>query len=188
MPFTYNSRTGKTYFLHTGQKRGGGTQHFFSTKSTGTLAERLPGGFEVYETVNGQVYLRRRQPKLIQDDERDFIVDRLAKPRPGHRYKVEVQGKMLMVHESARDPSWLERFPLPHSPQKLEEINERLAHYQPVLRFILVDSERRLFAPERFCFRGSIDDWISIGEPDSIKKLAGKYLKHLGQDSMYELY
>ena len=51
-----------------------------------------------------------------------------------------------------------------------------------------MDLERRLFAPERFCFRGSVDDWISVGEPDSIKKLAGKYLKHLGQESMYELF
>lgn len=188
MPLTYRSRTGKTYFLHAGPRRGGGTQHFFSTKSAGTLAEQLPEGFELYETVNGQVYLRRQQAKQIENAERDYIVDLLAKPRPGHRYKVEVQGKILTVHESARDPGWLDRFPLPLHPQKQEEINERFAHYLPVLRFVLVDGERRLFAPERFCFRGSIDDWISIGEPNSIKKLSSKYLKHLGQDSIYDLH
>ena len=59
---------------------------------------------------------------------------------------------------------------------------------QPVLRFILVDAERRLFTPERYCFRGSVDDWISIGPPESIEKLAAKYVKHLGQESMYELF
>jgi hypothetical protein len=63
MPITHTSRNGKTYNLHTGPKRCGGTQHYFSTKPTGTLAQRLPEGFEVYETVNAQVYLRRQQPK-----------------------------------------------------------------------------------------------------------------------------
>jgi len=114
MPFTYNSRTGKTYYLHTGPKRGGGTQHFFSKKSAGTLAGQLPAGFEVYETVNGQVYLRRQQPKLIHDAERECIAKHLTKPQPGHRYKVEIQAKTLTVHESAQDIgedlSWLGRF------------------------------------------------------------------------------
>jgi hypothetical protein len=48
--------------------------------------------------------------------------------------------------------------------------------------------QRRLFAPERYCFRGSVEDWISIGPPDSVAKLAAKHLKHLGQDSFYELF
>lgn len=59
MAITHTSRTGKNYYLHTGPKRGGGVQFSFSTKSDGNLADRLPDGFEVYESVNGQVYLRR---------------------------------------------------------------------------------------------------------------------------------
>ncbi len=192
MPIVHKSRTGKTYYLHTGQKRGGGSQHFMSTKSSGTLAETLPVGFEIYERVNGQAYLRRQQPKLIHDDERECIAHRLAKPPPGHRYQVEVQGKAITVHESARDiiedRTWLGRFSCSDSLTDLEEINARFAHYQPVMRFLLVDTERRMFAPERFCFRGSVDDWISIGSPDTIQKLARKFVKHLGKESLYELF
>jgi hypothetical protein len=33
-----------------------------------------------------------------------------------------------------------------------------------------------------------VEDWISIGEPDQLKKLTAKFLKHLGKDSLYELY
>ena len=39
MPVTYHSRTGKIYYLHSGPKRGGGVQHFFSTKADGRLAK-----------------------------------------------------------------------------------------------------------------------------------------------------
>jgi len=185
---THTSRTGKTYHLHTGPKRGGGTQHYFSTKPTGQLADRLPEGFEVHETVNGQVHLRRRQPKLIRDDELDGIRRQLEQPRAGHRYKVEVRGEVLTVHQSGSDFGFL-RESAPHlSPREHDRVAEQFASYQPVLRFILADAGDRLFAPERYCFRGSVDDWISIGPPALLTKLAGKYLKHLGQDSLYELF
>jgi hypothetical protein len=188
MPITHTSRNGKTYYLHTGPKRGGGTQHFFSTKPTGTLAPRLPEGFEVYETVNGQVYLRRQQPSLIRDEERDCIARQLERPRAGKRYKVEVRGEVLTVHESSSDFGWLAQV-APHLSQRERDASaERFAHYQPVLRFILADAERRWFAPERYCFRGSVDDWISIGPAAPIAQLAAKYLKHLGRESMYELF
>jgi hypothetical protein len=188
MPVIHHSRTGKTYYLHTGPKRGGGAQHFFSTKAAGSLAERVPDGFEIYETVNGQVYLRRAQARRIRDEELAELQRGLAKPRAGHRYKVEARGNTVTIHESENRlsdvlglmPSWGLR--------RDEALEERFAYYQPVLRFILTDAERRLFAPERYCFRGSVEDWISIGTPDTIAKLVARYLKHLGQDSFYELY
>src|SRR5437867_10976118 len=188
MAVTHTSRTGKTYYLHTGPKRGGGVQHFFSTNSAGSLAEQLPEGFEVYESVNGQVYLRRQQPKLIHNDELNCIARCIEKPRTGHRYKTEVRGNILTVYESSAGFGWLDPHLMPLSKREQEAIAEQFAHYQPVLRFILVDAQRRLFAPERFCFRGSVDDWISVGRAETIEKLASNYLKHLGRDSMYELF
>lgn len=188
MAITRTSRTGKTYYLHTGPKRGGGTQFYFSTKSTGQLAQSLPEGFEVYETINGQIYLRRQQPKLIRDAELNCIQRRLQKPRAGHRYKTEVRTKVLTIHESGSDSGYL-REVAPHlSLRERDSISERFASYQPILRFILADADKRLFAPERYCFRGRVDDWISIGELDTIEKLAATYLKHLGKDSFYELF
>jgi len=188
MPVTYHSRTGKIYYLHSGPKRGGGVQHFFSTKPDGTLADRVPDGFEIYETVNGQVYLRRAQPKLIFDEELAQLRQRLAKPRPGFRYKMEARGNVITIHEGesrlselmGRMPSWA----LPPD----EAFEERFATYQAVLRFTLVDAERRLFAPERYCFRGSVDDWITLGPPGTLAKLANRYMTHLGKDSFFELF
>src|SRR5258708_7298666 len=54
MAFTHTTRRGKTYYLHTGPKRGGGIQHFVSTDAEGALVDSLPAGFEIYETPNGQ--------------------------------------------------------------------------------------------------------------------------------------
>lgn len=188
MTITHTSRTGKTYYLHTGPKRGGGVQHFFSTQSAGSLAEHLPEGFEIHESVNGQVFLRRKQPRLIQDEEIACIESGLPKQRGSHRYKVEIRGNTLTIFESVDNFGGLKPiFPWIDA-KKEAELRERSAHYQGVVRFVLVDREKRLFAPARFCFRGSVDDWIPIGPPEPVNPLAEKYLKHLGRDSIYELY
>ncbi len=50
------------------------------------------------------------------------------------------------------------------------------------------DRETRAFATERFCFRGSVDDWIHIGGPGPLAEQVEKYVKHLGRESMYELF
>ena len=188
MAITHTSRTGKTYYLHTGPKHGGGTQYFLSTKAAGPLAERVPEGFEIHETVNGRVYLRRQQPKLIREEELECVRGPLAQPRAGCRYQVEAQDRVITVHESCNDSSFTRSWATHLSAAEHERIQTQFAHYQPVMRFTLVDEEQRRFAPERYCFRGSVDDWIPIGPPGSIKQLAGNYLKHLGKDSLYELY
>ncbi|MCX6031107.1 MAG: hypothetical protein NT169_17640 [Chloroflexi bacterium] len=42
---------------------------------------------------------------------------------------------------------------------------DRYAQFSPVLRFILNNEARRTFRAERWCYLGSIDDWIEIGMP-----------------------
>jgi hypothetical protein len=57
-----------------------------------------------------------------------------------------------------------------------------------VLRFVLADKQQRTFATERFCFRGSVDRWIYIAGPADLSVQLKKYIKHLGRESMYELF
>ncbi len=188
MAITYTSRTGKTWHLHTGPKRGGGVQYFFATKLGDSIARSLPDGFEIYESVNGQVFLRRIEPRLIRVEETTCIDRQLERRRGGKLYKTETRGRTLTIFESQDNLAGLGKIFPQVGPQKKAVLRERFASYQPVMRLILADEEQRLFAPERYCFRGSVDDWISVGAPEPIKKLAVKYLKHLGQDSFFELF
>ena len=187
-PCTYQNRQGKTYYLHSGPKRGGGTQCFVSQSAEGELLDAVPEGFELYETPNAQVYLRRRKPSLIAPEEVAAVQRHLDKRRPPPRYRVEIRSEHLTIYESTTDlggmSAWGGRF----SRARIEQLDEQFARYQPVMRFVLCERQRRLFAPERFCFRGSVDDWISIGAPETIEKLANLYLKYLGTEAIYELY
>jgi hypothetical protein len=54
---------------------------------------------------------------------------------------------------------------------------------------VLADREQRLFLAERFCFRGAVDDWIDIGGPPQELVIAiRKFIRHLGSDSLFELF
>ena len=56
-----------------------------------------------------------------------------------------------------------------------------------MLQFLLENEQRRLFTAQRYCFRGAIDDWIDIGH-GPLTRLVKRYVKHLGQESYFELY
>ena len=66
-------------------------------------------------------------------------------------------------------------------------MRQQFATFTPLLRFTLLDEARRTFQTERYCFRGSIDDWIDVGWPGLLEKLCKLYVRHLGQESFYEL-
>ncbi len=56
-----------------------------------------------------------------------------------------------------------------------------------MLRFKLVNPDTREYGAERWCFRGSIDDWIMLGGYGSLAKVVEQYAKHLDRESFFEL-
>jgi hypothetical protein len=60
-------------------------------------------------------------------------------------------------------------------------------HYFPMMQFLLEDEQRRTFIAQRYCFIGSIDDWIDIGH-GPLTRLVKRYVKHLGQESYFDLF
>jgi hypothetical protein len=93
-----------------------------------------------------------------------------------------------VIHEGDTHIDTLREINMRFSVSGLEEYAARHAHYVPVMRFVLHDEAERVFRPERYCFRGSVEDWIPIGEPHQLKQLAATFLKHLGKDTIYDLY
>ena len=187
MSVIHISRSGKTYRLHVSKSPKGNDKFFFSTKPGGVLAKKIPDGFEVYETVDSLVFLRRKTAIVIQEDEFAMIQSSLDGIRGKSRFKAEIKKNMIVIHQADESFGWSEMLPPWIDAAKAEALKAQFASYQPVIRFVLDQKEKRLFRPERFCFRGSVDDWIVLGLPASLKKLSAEFLKHLGKDSFYDL-
>jgi hypothetical protein len=190
MTIQHTTRTGKTYYLHVGKGRTGKPNYFFSTEPDGPVVNSVPEGLEIYENVGGQVFLRRKQPKLITDDELAMVKEALQGYAEEWRYKVEIKKTAVVIYETSDNTARLESIALPWiSKATIKQAAIQSANCMAVMRFVLADPEKRLFLAERFCFRGSADDWIDIGGPaQKLSVVLKKFVKHLGKESIFELY
>jgi len=126
-----------------------------------------------------------KRKRIISKKEIKIIKDAINKYSGIVYYQLKNKGNKLTILTRAFGE---EELALKESGEKsFEDIYSNDRSYLPMMRFILVDAKERIFEVERYCFRGSIDDWIFIGGSCNLKELAEKYCKHLGRMSFYEL-
>jgi hypothetical protein len=183
---------GKTYYLHQGTTKTGKPKYHFAMKSDGDLAEGIPAGFEIYENPNAQVFLRRIPPKIITDEEHQIVEDGMRQYTSVKDYKIDVRGHAIVIYTADQDIDTLADIVRhPHTSASehariMQSLHESI-HYSDMMKFVLVDDERRTFVTQRYCFLGSVDDWIDIGRHGKLGNLVRTYVKHLGKDSYVEL-
>ncbi len=191
MTVEYVNRKGQTYYLHESRTKTGRPRYYFSTKKEGTLADAIPEGYEVYEHPNAQVFLRKVRPKAITDDEIATVESAIQRFYGSPYYQLDVKGDTLEVFLPTQDVERLSRL-LNTMPKRgasaVEHELSGLLTYSAELRFVLVDEQEREFQAQRYCYFGSIDDWIDIGGPGELASLAERYVKHLEQGTLFELY
>ena len=151
----------------------------------------MPEGYEVHENQGGQVFLRKKQAKIISDSEIRVVDEGMNKYSDIEYYKLDTKKNTIIVYLADQDIEGIrkllpERYVLKH--EGMEKALNSILDYSPMMRFVLTENEKRKFVTERYCFLGSVDDWIYIGGPDKLENLIKKYLKHLGKDSFYELF
>jgi hypothetical protein len=185
----FTNRKGKTYYLHVIKTKKGNPRYHFSVEPPTELVKEIPEGHEIYENPNAQVFLRKVLLKEIPDEELEVLERELTARAKSKKYRIDVKGKVLTVFWTNQRGGDMGEFASLFGMARLEEFCDRYAPFSPLLRFTLVDGQKRLFVAERFCFRGSIDDWMSLidGGPDSFETLVKRYVRHLGKESFYEL-
>lgn len=188
----YTNRRGDRYYVLQGTTKTGKPKYYCSKKRRGVGVERLPDGYELREDpVRATVTVRKVRPTRIATIERE-LVERLAGELTATRTLVDVDGDSIVVyatHVSKREvDAWcVDLGPFGKSRAEIEAILAKNSDYSPMFRFTLIDEDERVFAAERWCFRGSIDDWIDIAGLGSLEALAEELLPHLGEESFYAL-
>ncbi|MEM9216149.1 MAG: hypothetical protein AAGD25_17615 [Cyanobacteria bacterium P01_F01_bin.150] len=194
MGITYLNRREKTYYLHQSKTKTGKPKYFFSSKDEGELADFIPDGYEIYESPNSQVFLRKIPKKIITDEEVAIAEKGMRKFCQVSPFIVDVKKDILSIFTPSQSASALADVTMnskllrDKSRADAEAYWNRMVDYHSDMRFILVDKQDRLFQLQRYCYRGSVDDWINIDAPDKLEPLIAKYVKHIGQESMFELY
>jgi len=187
MPVTYITRRGRTYHLCQGATASGKPRYYFSSDPKDTPLDRLPEGYEIHETVNGVVTIRRAQPPLLTKNEVALVHRALAdKPKP-HRYPMDVARDRIIIYEK-QGPDWVDLpktigLLLPLTPghlQRLRDQDQEQANYGPVLRIILEDGELRTFRVEHIYVRNGPREWVAIPGAMPLRVAVSEYVKTIG--------
>jgi hypothetical protein len=188
---TRTNRRGTTYHLCEVPSRNGKTRFVFSREPRGKPVAEIPSGYEVAESVNGQVSLRKAGTSPISEAEVQWV--RAALRRYPHLafYGVEAKKDTIVIYEpqGCVDPAVISSvFGVDLDLRRLARLGISSPRYSPVFRFTLIDPEDRRFSAERMCYRSSLEGWLSMHAAGSLSSLADRFLKHLGKDSLFELF
>jgi hypothetical protein len=191
MTIKYINCKDKAYYLHSGTTKTGKARYYFSPKTEGTLAKTIPEGYEVYENPHGQVFIRKIVPQLVTEQEVETIERGMRKFSDVKTFKLAVKKGTITVFAGTTGFQSMHEI-LGSAFGNLPSITEaklaQNARYSEELQFELSSKEQRTFTVNRFCYRGSVDDWISISGPDTLARQVQQYVKHIGKDSMFELF
>ena len=153
--------------------------------------ESIPEGFELYENPNAQVFLRKTLPKLITEEEKRIVEEGMRQYADVEYFKIDVKGNAIVIYTADQNVDAIVNILKDFAPvmgdTKIRSVLRPEIRYSPVLQFVLHDVKKRTFATQRYCYRGSIDDWIYVGGSGKLEKLVQQYVKHLDKESFFEL-
>ena len=194
MPVTYTNRKGQTYVLCQGTTKTGKRRYFFARERKGEALDAIPSGYHIEESVNGVVSLVKDRLQLIEPEELAAVEGALKRHPQSGNYRLQVKDNQIVVYErqgpdiEALNAMFGRLGPLP--PRAVESL-EQSAHYIPIVRFVLLDRDKRVFAAQRWHFSGTrqrVDDWIDTGRSGQIETAARALIPRLGTDEFFDLY
>lgn len=195
MTVTYTNRKGVTYTLCRSTTKTGKPRYIFVRDPSGRdVVAEMPSGWEIRESVNGIVSLAKKRPQQILPEEVAAVEDAIEKHPKAYNYRIDVKPDRILIYERIGPDAeaMLETFQTlgfeaANLKEALREEVQSYSQFTPVMRFILNEAEKRDFRAERWCYRGSIDDWIFL-TTGKIDYLAQKLIPTLGTDAFFELY
>ena len=196
-PLCHRSRRGVAYYLHKGATKRGLARFFFAkTIGEGSLVE-MPKGYEIAESINGVVSVRKVTPgsRLIPPADADVVRDALALEPHLRGCAVEVKGDAIIIFEPERGrpgPDEMRAFA-----RELGVLGQRIAarfeakatsgRYTPVMKFerAFVGDTGQYLAFRR-TYRGE-GGWLPLSH-GPLATIVGKYVHHIGRESFFELF
>jgi hypothetical protein len=179
---------GDTYYLHQGKTKTGKPRYFFAkTICEGAITE-MPEGFEVSESVNAVVSVRRKRKDGAQVPAADLEVVRETMQRLGHLRDcvVRADGKAIVIYQpyprreqlEGRDFGFGRRLPASYIEDRMKK-----AQLSPVMKF---EREGDEYAVYRMTYRGE-GGWSYPLGAGTLGALVKKYVRHIGTDEFFEL-
>jgi hypothetical protein len=188
----YTNRHGEHYYLHQGRTKTGKVRVYVArTVGEGAL-DAMPSGFEIAESINGVVSVRRADPSRPQVPPADLetVCTEVARHEHLRRYVVDGREGEIFIHESEQsfDPEGVREmaalFGVSVERVRAASIRRR-PRFAPVMKFAPEPISAGVYVVHRMTYGGH-GGWhmLSAGP---LAALARRYVGHLGKESFFEL-
>ena len=116
---TYTNRMGDTYYLHEGTTKTGKVRYFVAKTLREGLLSTMPEGFELSESINGVVSVRKIDLSAASVPEADAALACTEMARHhhlrGHRIEI-IKGEIVVFEPTTgTSPDWERNLPAPSS-------------------------------------------------------------------------
>lgn len=174
-----------------GVTKTGKERFFFSRRVPAASVSAVPTDYEITESVNGVVSLRRSGCQAIRPGELQLVADEIDRHDRLRGHRAASQGKAIVVHEplgclAGAFMNSISRHPGRASEDRAAWADPRQVQYSAVMRFVLLDASSREFEAQRMCYRGGGEGWLPLdGGP--LRTLARKYVPYNGTEKFFDL-
>ncbi len=188
-PVAHRNRMGATFYLHEGRTKSGKPRYLMAKAiGEGTLA-KVPEGFEICESINGVVSVRRANEAQVTVPAEDIAVVRNVIERCSHLryYLVRAVDSAIVIYEPNPLPKQLEgmafEYGLGHLPA--DAIAERMSHaqYAPIMKF---EPQGNQYVVFRMTYRGH-GGWSYPLTSGKLATLVRQMIPSIGTDKFFEL-
>lgn len=193
MPIEFKNIKQGTYYIKSKKTKKSNISYFMTRKNDKDCLENLPNGYEVFERYDtGMMYIRKIKKSNVRIEEIKILEKELKNNNSIIDYKLDVNGDEIKIYvaEKEGNDQIFEMFDKQlFSKEQHEFIRSHFKRYEEKMRINLKERKtNREFEVMRYCYRGSIDDWITIDGGENIELLAKENLIHLGKKSYYDLF
>ena len=191
MPIEFKNIRQQAYYIKSKKTKKGNTTYFMTRKKDEKCLDKIPQGYEVFERYDtGMMYIRKMKKSNFQIHEIKIIENELEANQSIIGYKLDINGDQIKIYvaEKEENERIAQTFDDSFLLQKIR-FSEKFKRFdEKIIINIKVSKQGKEFEIMRFCYLGSVDDWIVIDTGNNLELLTKKYLIHLGKESYYELF
>jgi len=185
---TFKSRMGKAYYVKSRKTKKGNKTYFLTTKKDDSCLDILPKEYEVYENYSAQMlYIRKKKERGFSSKDIAIIQAELSKNDAIDGFELNINGNEITIYDledkTKQKPSLLAMIPK----DRREIAKAYFMQYSENMRIKKITKKKEVeYHIMRFCYRGSIDDWIVIDAGDDLAALAKANLKLIGTEEFFD--
>lgn len=191
----FKNSKGKTYYLKSRTTKKGNITYYLTVKLDDDCLNSLPKEYEVFEKYDMEtLYVRKKVASKFSKEEIASIEKELKNNADIDEYKLAVHGAEIKIY-TAEKGKGISSFMQDSIASAIFDKRRSALYEKAFLRYeerlkiqLKEKKDFKEFLVLRYCYRGSVDDWIVIDAGDNLKELAKDTIVHLGKESYFELY